>query len=386
MAAFLVAGPALAQEAATPAEMQIGFVDLADRPAFDPVLALYQVPPRPWGRLTEGAQLGIKDAEQIGKVIKVNFSLRDVAGTSVEELIEVVRTWVDEGVHFVLVDLPADELVKLSDGVSDLPVTLFNVSAQDNRLRGEACRFNVIHTIPSWQMATDAITQYLVTKNWKNVLVLQGPLPEDQDIVEAFTQSAKFFGARIVEVRPFVLGANPRSRDENNVALVTEGSNYDAVFVADSDGEFARNVPYHTNAPRPVVGTAGLTAEAWHWSFERHGAPQVNSRFEEISEHRMHSFDWASWAAVRAVTQSVTRAKSTEYEAVRDYMLSDKMNLDGSKGNPMSVRPWDHQLRQGILLAGGNLVAELAPLTGFLHATNDLDTLGVDAPRTSCQF
>src|SRR5690606_26778228 len=126
------------------------------------------------------------------------------------------------------------------------------------------------------------------SKRWTNILALQGPLPEDAAIVQALQESAGFFGANIVEVRPFVLSADPRRREENNVALVTEGTNYDVVFVADSDGEFARNVPYETTPPRPVVGSSGLVAEAWHWAWARQGAPQVNARFEEATDRRMH--------------------------------------------------------------------------------------------------
>lgn len=374
--------------AAEMAQMPIGHVALSEDPRYDNVLANYQVPPTKWTPTTlQGAQLGIVDAAQIGMAIDTEFTLRDATAATVDELAATVTGWVGEGVHFVLADLPADQLLALSDALAGQPVTLFNTSAQSDALRGELCRANVVHTIPSWQMATDAIVQYLVFKNWRNILVLQGPEPADQEIVAAVTQSARFFGATITEVRPFVLTADPRQRDENNAALVTEGTNYDVVFIADSVGEFARNIPYRTNPPRPVVGTAGLTAEAWHWSFERQGAPQVNSRFQQANQNtRMHSYDWAAWAAVRAVTQSVLRAKSTDYEPVRDYLLGERMNLDGSKGNPMSVRPWDHQLRQGMLLSAGNSVVELAPLPGFLHETNDLDTLGVDQPRTTCRF
>jgi ABC transporter substrate binding protein (PQQ-dependent alcohol dehydrogenase system) len=235
-------------------------------------------------------------------------------------------------------------------------------------------------------METDALVQYLVSKKWRNILVLQGPLPADKMIVDALQRSAQHFGARITEVKPFVLSNDPRNRDRSNVALITAGGRYDVLYVADSDGEFARYVPYETNDPRPVVGSTGLTALAWHWAWERQGAPQVNARFEAAADRRMAGVDWAAFVAVKAVVQSVLRSKSTEFEPVRDYLLGDKMNLDGTKGNPMSVRAWDHQLRQPLLLATGNAVLERAPIEGFLHQTNELDTLGVDAPETACKF
>lgn len=387
-AAFALAvQPAFAQRAAEPpSNFAIGYVDLAEDPRFDPEYAYYRIPVRPWGRSIDGARLGVADAEAIGRVIDVAFTLRERSGASVQDLIPIIEEWTGQGVNFVIADLPADQLLALADGVGDLPITLLNVSAQEDSLRGQDCRPNIVHTIPSHRMVTDAMVQFLVSKRWKDILVLQGPSAQDQAVVEALRQSSALFGARIVDVRPFVLTADPRQRDRSNVALMTAEASYDVVYIADSDGEFARNVPYDTNSARPVVGAAGLVAEAWHWSWERYGAPQLNARFEKTSGRRMHDFDWAAWVAARALTQSVLRSKSTEYEPVRNYLLGERMNLDGVKGNPMSVRPWDQQLRQGMLLTAGNVVARLAPIEGFLHQINDLDTLGVDARQSDCQF
>lgn len=385
-AALLAAGSGRAQEPA-PVELPIGFVDLAVDPRFDPDYAYNFVPVRPLGPAVQGAELGVADAAQIGGVINVDFTLRHASGADPQELAAAIEGWVGEGVHFVLADLPGAEMLALADAVADLPVTLFNVSAFDDSLRGESCRANVIHTIPSRQMLTDAVVQYLVSKNWRNILVLQGPSEADQQTADALERSVGFFGARIVDTRPILLSNDPRAREEGNMALVTAGANYDVAYVIDNDGEFARAfAPYQATAPRLVVGSSGLTPLAWHWSWERSGAPQVNDRFEDMHGRRMGDTDWAAWTAIRAITQGALRSQSTDYQAMLDFILGERMNLDGAKGFPMSVRPWDHQLRQAILLSTGNAVIEFAPIEGFLHQTNDLDTLGVDAPLSECQF
>ena len=50
----------------------------------------------------------------------------------------------------------------------------------------------------------------------------------------------------------------------------------------------------------------------------------------------------------------------------------------------VSVRPWDHQLRQAVLLAAPYEIVADAPIEAFLHRTNTLDTLGDDEPETPC--
>jgi ABC transporter substrate binding protein (PQQ-dependent alcohol dehydrogenase system) len=101
----------------------------------------------------------------------------------------------------------------------------------------------------------------------------------------------------------------------------------------------------------------------------------------------MDEGNWASWLSVKAIVQSVLRTqKHDDYQAVLNFLLSEKLNLDSGKGNPLTVRPWDHQIRQAIPLATATAVLEEAPITGFLHPTNDLDTLGVDKPQSTCKF
>ncbi len=266
-----------------PRAVAIGFVSLTDDPRFDRVLAHYEIPVRPGGSALQGAELGIIDSLQLGQVVDIAFAIEGATEPNAEALVGAIRQWVADGIHFVIADLPTDVLLEVADAVSDLDVTLFNISAYEDRLRGADCRENIVHIIPSYRMLTDAMVQFLILRRWRNILVLQGPTEEDAGIVEALRQSVSRFGARIVEVRPFVISGDPRDRVVGNVALLTAGAAHDVVYVADRNGDFASGVPYQTNDPRPVVGSAGLVATAWHWSFERAGAPQLNGRFKNRS-------------------------------------------------------------------------------------------------------
>jgi ABC transporter substrate binding protein (PQQ-dependent alcohol dehydrogenase system) len=206
-------------------------------------------------------------------------------------------------------------------------------------------------------------------------------------MVAAMERSARRNGATVIAKRDFVLSNDPREREQNNVRLMTGGTrDYDVVFIADTDGEFGRYVPYQVVRARPVVGTSGLTPDWWHWTFERHGAPQINSRFFNHADRFMLGPDWAAWAAVRSLAQAVLRSRSVEFEGVRELLQSDQLRFDGYKGFQLDYRSWNNQLRQNVLISVHNAVIARAPMEKFEHAVNDLDTLGVDEPESTCRM
>ncbi|HEY8219723.1 MAG TPA: branched-chain amino acid ABC transporter substrate-binding protein, partial [Methylobacter sp.] len=83
---------------------------------------------------------------------------------------------------------------------------------------------------------------------------------------------------------------------------------------------------------------------------------------------------------------AATRAKSNDVNKLKDYMLSDTFALQGYKGNPLSFRSWDGQLRQPVLLAAPRSLVAVAPIEGFLHPKTELDTLGYDQPESTCKW
>ena len=55
-------------------------------------------------------------------------------------------------------------------------------------------------------------------------------------------------------------------------------------------------------------------------------------------------------------------------QEVKAYMLSDQFKLEGFKGQALTFRTWDHQMRQPIILGGGTRVpVSTSPQEGFLH-------------------
>ena len=347
---------------------------------------LAQFQGQPWGRPYAGAQVAIKEARFSGVAVGVEFELKRSSGRNTDELEQALRAQENAGVRFFLVDATGEVIQELAQRNADRDITLFNVSALESVLRQEQCRANLLHLAPSRNMLMDALAQFLVSRKWREVLVLVGPLRNDTDVADAFVRAAKKFGLKIVATRAFELGRDPRQRSRNNIALLTSGEDYDVVFVADSDGEFAREVPYQIQRPRPVVGAAGLVPNWWHWAWERHGAPQLNKRFMRKAKRPMTGYDWSAWMGVKTIVEAVQRTGSTDYRSLVDYITGETIVLDGFKGYRLSFRSWNNQLRQPLFLTSPNWVVARAPLQGFLHDRNNLDSLGVDRRESRCHL
>lgn len=380
LAVFMFSLPVVAAET-----IRFGFLELAKDARFDEKRLFFRTLSRPLGDPFAGAEVAMREARFVGQALGVSFALERVRGKDGAELLAQLDKLAAEGVRYFLVNAPASVVTELAQAAKGRELLLFNVSAADDVLRQEQCQANLYHTLPNHSMQSDAMAQFLVANKWRDVLLLEGPLPDDKLIAAAFEASAKRFGLKIVAKRSFVLSNDPRQREQGNVGLLTTGADYDVVYVADGDGEFARGVPYQTVRPRPVVGSEGLVAEAWHWAWERHGAPQLSGRLEKQAGRRMASMDWAAWVAVKAVVESVVRTNNGDFATVVAYLGGDEITIDGFKGNRLDFRPWDRQLRQPILLATHNRVVERAPIAGFLHQTNNMDTLGFDQRDSRCK-
>lgn len=306
---------------------------------------------------------------------------------SVQQVRAQIVAMAQKGVRYFLLDLPGAAVAELSKSLQATDVLLFNVSASDDNLRRAACSANLFHTLPDESMMADATAQFLTAHKWTKVLLLTSTTASDASRISATRQAIKRYGIKLVADKTFKLSNDPRERELGNVALLTAGIDADVVWVVDADGEFARDVPYHTNLPRPVVGSAGLVPEAWQSSWERYGAPQLSRRFKKITNRPMAGVDWAAWIATRAIIEVVL--KSPDGRQHRRALRSPDLVLDGFKGARLSFRPWDQQLRQPVFLAHGGIgggIAGVAPFDGFLHPTNNLDTLGADQKESPCKL
>ncbi|MFT4150368.1 MAG: ABC transporter substrate-binding protein [Paracoccaceae bacterium] len=358
-----------------------------DRPGPLPISRL-DLPPEDLG--FAGAALGTADNATTGSFMKQTFTTETVLATPETAEAEMKRL-VDGGVSYIVTLADAATTVKLADVAGDKAL-VFNAAATDDSLRGKDCRANLLHIAPSDAMLADALAQYLAWKRWDEWVLISGSHPEDQALAAAYRRAAEKFGMKIVAEKTYEDTGGARRTDSGSVQVqkqmpvFTQGfPAHDVVVAADRAGVFADWLPYHTWDARPVAGSAGLVPESWHPAQEAWGGTQFQSRFEKQAHRPARPEDYQVWMALRVIGEAATRTKGGNWTVMHDFILSDKFDLAAFKGQKLTFRDWDGQLRQPVLLVADNVVASVSPQEEYLHQVSQLDTLGIDRPETECK-
>jgi len=334
-----------------------------------------------------GAELGIDDDNTTGEFTGQQFNLKKFIVPLDGNITDTFNKAISHHFQYVIVNLPATQLTQLADLPATKDLLLLDVATMDDALRNEQCRNNVLHLLPSRAMRADALAQYMMKKRWDKWFLVVGSTQEDRLFAEAIRRAAKRFGMKIIADKTWEHTFDARRTEQSDVAVFTQIDEvYDVVVVADEQGQFGEYLDYRTWNPRPVIGTQGLMATAWHKTHEQWGAIQIQNRFKEKAGRWMEEQDYAAYLATRALGEAATRTKSNDIKQLKAYILSDAFALQGYKGNPLSFRTWDGQLRQPILLAAPKSLVAVAPIEGFLHPKTELDTLGYDQPETQCKW
>jgi ABC transporter substrate binding protein (PQQ-dependent alcohol dehydrogenase system) len=386
-AAFVFAATS-ALPAAGSLDVKIGYLGRTERTE---TISLVEQPAANNG--IAGAQLAIEDNNTTGKFLNQSFAIEAIRLKGGDDPAAAVTQLADRGISLVITDLPAQMLLKAADAGRQRGMLLFNAGANDDRLRQEDCRADVIHVAPSRSMLADGLAQYLVWKRWRRWLLVVGSHKPDQLYADALRRAAGRFGAKIVQERVFEDTGGARRTDsglvqiQSQIPLFTQSApDYDVLVAADESQVFASYLPYRTRDPRPVAGSAGLVPASWDASLDQWGAIQLQDRFIKSFSRRMTALDMQAWTAVRMIGEAAARVNSADAKAMLDYMRGSDFAVAAFKGRKLTVRDWDLQLRQPILLTDGRVIVSVSPQEGFLHQFSELDTLGIDRPETKCQL
>jgi ABC transporter substrate binding protein (PQQ-dependent alcohol dehydrogenase system) len=378
-------GPSLAQDAA----IEIPLAYITQKQKTLPPLSLVDQDTTDNGVM--GARLAIEDNNTTGRFTKQHFTLDEMIVGESGDVVGAFRELLGKGHKYILADLPAASLLAIADAPGAQETLIFNVRAKDDALRGEQCRRNVLHVIPSHAMLADALAQYLMWKRWSQWFLVVGTGEEDGLYAAALRRAAERFSAEIVEERVFDADPGARRTDTGHAQIqkqmpvaTQDAGEYDVLVVSDFRDAFGAYLPYRTWDPRPVVGTQGMVATAWHRSQEQWGATQMQNRFTRFSGRWMTERDYAAWVAARSVSEATTRTKAADYATVNAYIHSAGFGVAGFKGQKLTFRDWDGQLRQPILLAAARTLVSVSPQEGYLHEFSELDTLGYDRSDSAC--
>ncbi|MGR8947364.1 MAG: ABC transporter substrate-binding protein [Gammaproteobacteria bacterium] len=120
-------------------------------------------------------------------------------------------------------------------------------------------------------------------------------------------------------------------------------------------------------------------ARAWHRTFRKYAASQLNSRYQETFAQEMDDEAWAGWAATKLLADVLIRAPELVNKGLIDELRTN-VAFDGQKGIDMTFRDTG-QLAQPLLLIENDEIKGEAPVRGVVDIT-DLDSLGeVSCPK-----
>ena len=339
-----------------------------------------------------GAKLAFDEITIAGRFLGRSYAMETVHLANGAHIAEAMRPVLAK-TKLIAADLEPADLVALADMPEARNALILDLRTRDDALRNETCRRNIFHLLPSTAMRADALAQYLVGKRWTRWFLLEGTTPEDKSYAADIARSAKRFGARIVETRPYAYDAGSRRVDtgyqqiQTQMPLATHNAPaYDILVVADRDDVFGDYLPYVTTEPRPVAGTQGLVATAWSPAFQEYSALQMQHRFQVAFKRPMVEADYGGWLALRIIGEAATRSGKTTTTDLAAFLRQPGFEVAGFKGQGLSFRPWDQQLRQPVLLATPLMVVSMSPQPAFLHPKFLTDTLGFDEPETRCHF
>lgn len=292
-----------------------------------------------------------------------------------------------------ILDLPVDTMVEVARLSDQNKIVTFNVRHSHLYLRESLCLKHLFHSIPSDRMYFDALSQFLIYRGWRKVLLVHGSSQRDAERVQSLLDSFKKFGTTVVDQREFTLSHHPDDRDRNRPDFLTGGVSYDVVAVIDTQKDYGRYLQYSTRSARPIVGDVGLTPGSWHFALERYGAPQLNERYRSFKKDQplgpqvaMTDAEFAAWSVVKLITNSINTREQMNNLDIMTVLSDPASQVDLYKGTRGSIRQWNNQLRQPVLLAAPDAVIAIAPMPRFLHQKHYVDTLGLDEPESECQL
>ena len=167
------------------------------------------------GRVSE-----IIENNSTGKFTKRAFMLEETVALEGEALAEKLSGSSVAGSELIVINAEAGDLLAIADLPAMKQALIFNAAARDENVREEDCRANVLHTIPSRSMLTDALAQFFVKKQWPKWLLISGRRDNDKAYADAARASAQKFGVSVEAEKVWDADADMRDSAADEVPLL----------------------------------------------------------------------------------------------------------------------------------------------------------------------
>jgi ABC transporter substrate binding protein (PQQ-dependent alcohol dehydrogenase system) len=313
----------------------------------------------------QGAKFGVSELNVNGRFVGGHFELTKITVATDEDLPARMRGVLRGRPALVVADLKPTDLLALADLPEAKDSVIVDARTSDDALRQARCRANVLHVLPSWDMRAYALSRFLVAKGWRRWLLLRGSADDDLAYADALQRAARAGGAVIVGQSSLPASGAESSLtqvqlDERLRTLTRTPAPYDVVLVTDASGIIGEQVMYRTAESRLVAGTQGLRATAWDYQFRDFAARGFGFRFAQFASREMGERDYGNWLAVTVLGEAALRGGVTAPADVEKYLLSSRFSVAAFKGEPLTFRRDDLQLRQPVLLFGPKVLVELA--------------------------
>ncbi|MFQ5803582.1 MAG: ABC transporter substrate-binding protein [Candidatus Methylomirabilales bacterium] len=292
-------------------------------------------------------------------------------------------------------------------------VIYLNSMSRSEVLRGPRCRRLTFHVEASLAMYTDTIAQWLVRRakqpRWgfltpdsetgaemerlaKRALRRHGGTPVAREVVPASTRDYRAALAALAKAGPDVLIINLAG-----LSLLQALAQFTELGLAvQVSGPVMEAVEFWQAEPAKLTG---IWPALWSHGFRRYSGRELNKRLAEALGKPAESHAWASYTAMKAVWEAVFRGGQTDTAGLVSFFEKGH-GVDAHKGQLLTFRPWDHQLRQPLMVLRCKVPAADAtrwdvfellgevPLRGTPGESRAaiLDTLGLSKAESGCRL
>lgn len=369
-----------------------------------------------------GARLGAQDAGRAARLLDRSFELLEETAETPDEAVRGAERLVDRGAAAVVGGVGDEACAVLMEAADRLGVPFLNVGSDADRFRGEACSPSTFHVQASETMYLDATVHWLVRRARQGLVNFIGQRQELwrwHVVYEGTSQGRRLHDrarATLERAGGELLGSTEIDPEQGDpagalrealagdpwaVLGIVKGERLRGLLEAHrEDGSTADVALPFADALRyeDGVSPAAFWPSLWHSGLFRYGARELNNRYREAFDRPMGPQGWANWTAVKLLGDLLVSPPREEGRGLVER-LEEEVAFDGYKGPPLSFRPWNHQMGQGMYVlhpSVGDSVADPYQVIGRPVTADDqfvsqelvdrLGMLGRSREETGCRL